>query len=195
MADAGLFLKTSMEKKLYMAGKKKETKPMEAVSQFWMNIILAAVIVILIAVIALFIYFGLELSSTEPVESSEAERLEWMHLLSGQEFRIDKAAKNSKLEELLYIEIDSVVFDIYDTSSDYLVCSFFNDDITGCVAEGYITNGDESLLCDTGGPYLEVWLEMSEDEAMICLIMQGRKERLILNPLQPSHFRFSIPGA
>ena len=182
-----------MEKRLYMAGKKKETKQVEAVSRLWMNIILAAVIVILIAVIALFIYFGLELSSTEPVESCEAERLEWMRLLSGQEFRIDKAAKNSKLEELLYIEIDSVVFDIYDTSSDYLVCSFFNDDITGCVAEGYITNGDESLLCDTGGPYLEVWLEMSEEESMICLIMQGRKERLILNPLQPSHFRFSLP--
>ena len=180
---------------MYMAGKKKGSKPVEAVSQLWMNIILAAVIVILAAVVALFIYFGLELSSTEPVESSETERLEWMRLLSGQEFRIDKAAKNSKLEELLYIEIDSVVFDIYDTSSDYLVCSFFNDDITGCVAEGYITNGDEALLCDTGGPYLEVWLEMSEDEAMICLIIQGKKERLILNPLHPSHFRFSMSGA
>ena len=116
-----------------------------------------------------------------------------MYFNKREAFRIDKAATNSKLEELLYIEIDSVVFDIYDTSSDYLVCSFFNDDITGCVAEGYITNGDESLLCDTGGPYLEVWLEMSEDEAMICLIMQGKEERLILNPLNPSHFRFSMP--
>ena len=61
-----------MEKRLYMAGKKKGTKPVEAVSQLWMNIILAAVIVILAAVVALFIYFGLEMSSTKPGESRAA---------------------------------------------------------------------------------------------------------------------------
>lgn len=173
-----------------MAGSrnKDKSKADEAASGKWFTFLLACIIIILASLIIIFVYSGLQLSSSKPAESSEEERMEWMRLLSGQEFLTDKVSKDARLEELLDIRIDSVVFDIYDTATDYIECSFLNRKITGNAAQGYVTNGKDCLICDTGNAYLEVWLEKSDDPSHICLVMQGKEERLILNPLDPTHF-------
>lgn len=52
---------------------------------------------------------------------------------------------------------------------------------------GEVYMGEESLTCDLSGILLLLWLELGDDYPI--LVLQGREERLIFNPVEPGNFK------
>lgn len=149
------------------------------------NIVIVLGIAVVIAVIGACIYFSFETASPLPPSSDEEEREEWLRLLSKQEFRIDKATKNVKLEEFSFQTIEELEFGRYYTEGSFLECTFSSKNGNELLGEVYM--GDESLICDLSGVYLSLWLELGDDYPI--LVLQGSEERLIFNPVEPDNFK------
>lgn len=149
------------------------------------NIVIVLGIAVVIAVIGACIYFSFETASPLPPSSDEGERKEWLKLLSKQEFRIDKATKNVKLEEFSFQTIEELSFSRYYTEESFIECSFVSKDGNEFQGETYM--GDESLICDLSGILLSLWLELGDDYTI--LVVQGDTERLIFNPVNPENFK------
>lgn len=149
------------------------------------NIVIVLGIAVVIAVIGACIYFSFETASPLPPSSDEEEREEWLRLLSKQEFRIDKATKNVKLEEFSFQTIEELEFGRYYTEGSFLECTFSSKNGNEFMGEVYM--GDESITCDLSGVYLSLWLELGDDYPI--LVLQGIGERLIFNPEEPEIFK------
>lgn len=149
------------------------------------NIVIVLGIAVVIAVIGACIYFSFETASPLPPSSNEGEREEWLRLLSKQEFRIDKATKNVKLEEFSFQAIEELEFGRYYTEGSFLECTFSSKNGNEFLGEVYM--GDESLTCDLSGVCLSLWLELGDDYPI--LVLQGIEERLIFNPAEPDNFK------
>lgn len=154
-------------------------------NQLLRNIVVVLGIAIVIAVIGACIYFSFETASPLPPSSDEGEREEWLRLLSKQEFRIDKATKNVKLEEFSFQAIEELEFGRYYTEGSFLECTFTSKNGNEFLGEVYM--GDESLTCDLSGVHLSLWLELGDDYPI--LVLQGKEERLIFNPVEPEIFK------
>ena len=149
------------------------------------NIVIVLGIAVVIAVIGACIYFSFETASPLPPSSDEEEREEWLRLLSKQEFRIDKAMKNVKLEEFSFQAVEELELGRYYTEGSFLECSFTTKNGNQVFGEVYM--GGESLTCDLSGILLPLWLELGDDYPI--LVLQGREERLIFNPVEPGNFK------
>ena len=138
------------------------------------NVLIGLGIAVILAVIGACIYFSYEVASPLPPSSSEEERRGWLKLLSKQEFVIDKSTRNVKLEELSF-----------QTVGSFLECSFSTKNGNRLFGEVYM--GEKSLTCDLSGILLPLWLELGDDYPI--LVLQGREERLIFNPMEPENFK------
>lgn len=154
-------------------------------NQLLRNIVVVLGIAVVIAVIGACIYFSFETASPLPPSSDEGEREEWLRLLSKQEFRIDKATKNVKLEEFSFQAIEELEFGRYYTEGSFLECTFTSKNVNEFLGEVYM--GDESLICDLSGVYLSLWLELGDNYPI--LVLQGSEERLIFIPVEPDNFK------
>ena len=149
------------------------------------NVLIGLGIAVILAVIGACIYFSYEVASPLPPSSSEEERRGWLKLLSKQEFVIDKSTRNVKLEEFSFQAVEELGFGRYYTEGSFLECSFTTKNGNRVFGEVYI--GGESLTCDLSGILLPLWLELGDDYPI--LVLQGREERLIFNPVEPGNFK------
>lgn len=149
------------------------------------NVLIGLGIAVILAVIGACIYFSYEVASPLPPSSSEEERREWLKLLSKQEFVIDKSTRNVKLEDLSFQTVEELGFGRYYTEGSFLECSFTTKNGNKVFGEVYM--GGESLTCDLSGILLPLWLELGDDHPI--LVLQGREERLIFNPVEPGNFK------
>ena len=149
------------------------------------NVLIGLGIAVILAVIGACIYFSYEVASTLPPSSSEEERRGWLKLLSKQEFVIDKSTRNVKLEEFSFQTVEELGFARHYTEGSFLECSFTTKNGNQVFGEVYM--GEESLTCDLSGILLPLWLELGDDYPI--LVLQGREERLIFNPVEPGNFK------
>lgn len=149
------------------------------------NVLIGLGIAVILAVIGACIYFSYEVASPLPPSSSEEERRGWLKLLSKQEFVIDKSTRNVKLEEFSFQAVEELELGRYYTEGSFLECSFTTK--TGNQVFGDVYIGEESLICDLSGILLHLWLELGDDYPI--LVLQGREERLIFNPVEPGNFK------
>ena len=149
------------------------------------NVLIGLGIAVILAVIGACIYFSYEVASPLPSSSSEEERRGWLKLLSKQEFVIDKSTRNVKLEEFSFQAVEELGFGRYYTEGSFLECSFTTKNGNQVFGEVYM--GGESLTCDLSGILLPLWLELGDDYPI--LVLQGREERLIFNPVEPGNFK------
>ena len=149
------------------------------------NVLIGLGIAVILAVIGACIYFSYEVASPLPPSSSEEERREWLKLLSKQEFVIDKSTRNVKLEEFSFQAVEELELGRYYTEGSFLECSFTTKNGNKVFGEVYM--GGESLTCDLSGILLPLWLELGDDYPI--LVLQGREERLIFNPVEPGNFK------
>ena len=149
------------------------------------NVLIGFGIAVILAVIGACIYFSYEVASPLPPSSSEEERRGWLKLLSKQEFVIDKSTRNVKLEEFSFQAVEVLELGRYYTEGSFLECSFTTKNGNQVFGEVYM--GGESLTCDLSGILLPLWLELGDDYPI--LVLQGREERLIFNPVEPGNFK------
>ena len=149
------------------------------------RILIGLGIAVILAVIGACIYFSYEVASPLPPSSSEEERRGWLKLLSKQEFVIDKSTRNVKLEEFSFQTVEELGFGRHYTEGSFLECSFTTKNGNQVFGEVYM--GGKSLTCDLSGILLPLWLELGDDYPI--LVLQGREERLIFNPVEPGNFK------
>ena len=149
------------------------------------NVLIGLGIAVILAVIGACIYFSYEVASPLPPSYSEEERRGWLKLLSKQEFVIDKSTRNVKLEEFSFQAVEELELGRYYTEGSFLECSFTTKNGNQVFGEVYM--GGESLTCDLSGILLPLWLELGDDYPI--LVLQGREERLIFNPVEPGNFK------
>ena len=149
------------------------------------NVLIGLGIAVILAVIGACIYFSYEVASPLPPSSSEEERRRWLKLLSKQEFVIDKSTRNVKLEEFSFQAVEELGFGRHYPEGRFLECSFSTKNGNRLFGEVYM--GEESLTCDLSGILLSLWLELGDDYPI--LVLQGREERLIFNPVEPGNFK------
>ena len=175
------------------------SKHNEGRDRIFANVLIGLGIAVILAVIGACIYFSYEVASPLPPSSSEEERRGWLKLLSKQEFVIDKSTRNVKLEEfvidkstrnvkleeLSFQTIEELGFGRHYPEGSFLECSFSTKNGNRLFGEVYM--GEESLTCDLSGILLPLWLELGDDYPI--LVLQGREERLIFNPVEPGNFK------
>ena len=90
-----------------------------------------------------------------------------------------------KLEEFSFQAVEELGFGRHYTEGSFLECSFTTQNGNRVFGEVYME--EESLTCDLSGILLPLWLELGDDYPI--LVLQGREERLIFNPVEPGNFK------
>lgn len=141
--------------------------------------------IVIVSILAAFIYFAWQLTIPKPPESSPDERLEWMCLINGEGFDIDPSTDDAQLIEFMMLPVDRLeVGKSTRLEPDVLTCTFYTKRPVMEV-RGTIRIGDDALVCEAGGSTGKIWLERGEYPT---LIYQGEKERLLFTPDRPDDF-------
>ena len=148
-------------------------------------IILASLV--LVAIIAAFIYLAWETLALKPPEVGLEEREDWLSLLAGETFDIDSSTDDVRLLEMMFTRISRVEFNHSGSIKiEMLPCTFYTRRPEQRI-EGVVWQGDDGLICTVGGTDCPIWLEIKDNDTV--LILQGSEDRLLFTPDNPHHFQ------